>query len=193
MRHLFCGLMITLVGPAFAFAAGVGPTYSKDVAPFLKKYCVDCHNSNKAKAGFDLETYDSLVGEGKKGRAAVVAGNPDKSRVVMVLEGNGKQMPPRKSLQPDQKEVAKIRDWIADGAKNDLAKDAKKDVAKVDPKNDKAAAPAKKAPPKNAKPARGEDDDDDDVKERMLKRNGRAMAKDRGDRGRRKRDRDDDD
>ena len=69
MRHLFCGLMITLVGPAFAFAAGVGPTYSKDVAPFLKKYCVDCHNSNKAKAGFDLETYDSLVGEGKKGRA----------------------------------------------------------------------------------------------------------------------------
>src|SRR6516162_787710 len=115
MRQLFCGLMITLLGPAsFAFAAGAAPTYSKDVAPFLKKYCVDCHNSNKAKAGFDLETYDSLVGGGKKGRAAVVAGNPDKSRVVMVLEGNGKQMPPRKSLQPDQKEVAKIRDWIAD-------------------------------------------------------------------------------
>jgi mono/diheme cytochrome c family protein len=195
MRLLFYALLITLLGPAsLALAAGAAPTYSKDVAPFLKKYCVDCHNSNKAKAGFDLETYDSLVGEGKKGRAAVVPGNPDKSRVVMVLEGNGKQMPPRKSPQPDKKEVAKLRDWIADGAKNDLAKDAKKDIAKADPKKDKAIAAAKKAPAKNARPARSEDDDDDDdVKERMLKRNGREMAKERGDRGRRKGERDDDD
>src|SRR6202158_826018 len=184
MRHFFRALLITLLGPgSLAFAADVAPSYSKDVAPFLKKYCGDCHNSNKAKAGYDLESYDSLVREGKKGRTAVVAGEPDKSRVVMVLEGNGKQMPPRKCPQPDKKEGAKLRDWIADGAKNDIDKDAKKDAAKPDPKNNKADAAAKKAPDKNAKPARGEDDEDDDAKERVAKRRPREDEKGRGERG----------
>jgi mono/diheme cytochrome c family protein len=192
MRNLFRALLITLLGPgSLAFAADAAPSYSKDVAPFLKKYCADCHNSNKTKAGYDLGTYDSLVREGKKGRTAVVPGEPDKSRVVMVLEGNGKQMPPRKCPQPDKKEVAKLRDWIADGAKNDVAKDAKKDAAKLDPKNDKANAAAKMAPDKNAKPARGEDDND--AKERMVRRKPREGEKGRGEREKRNREEDDDD
>jgi hypothetical protein len=193
MRNLVRAMLVTLLGPvSLAFAADAAPSYSKDVAPFLKKYCGDCHNSNKTKAGYDLENYESLVREGKKGRTAVVPGEPDKSRVVMVLEGKGKQMPPRKSPQPEKKEVAKLRDWIADGAKNDAAKDAKKDTAKPDPKNDKPDAAAKKAPDKSAKPARGEDEDDD-AKERGAKRRAGEDEKERGERAKRKRDKDDDD
>jgi hypothetical protein len=192
MRIASWAVSITLAGPVcLAWGGDVAPSYSKDVAPFLKKYCADCHNNNKAKAGYDLDSYDSLIKEGRKGRTAVVAGEPDKSRIVMVLDGRGKAMPPRKSPQPDEKDVAKLKDWIKDGAKNDLVKndpkkvvaDAKKAVLNVD---------VKKMPDKNKKMRRGDDDDDDDDK-RTVRGKGREDDEKRAQRGKRQREGEDND
>ena len=41
------GLTLTLALPA----AAQDPSYVKDVRPFLDKYCVNCHQGAKAKAG----------------------------------------------------------------------------------------------------------------------------------------------
>src|SRR5262245_4043895 len=35
------------------------PTYKTKILPFLQKYCLECHNSNKAAGGLTLEGYQS--------------------------------------------------------------------------------------------------------------------------------------
>jgi len=166
MRHLYLGFAITLIAPAsIAFAGDApAPSYAKEVAPFFKKYCVECHNSDKAKAGYNLETYDGLIREAKKGRKAIVPNDPDASRALQCLEGNAKQMPPRKSAQPDKKEIKIVRDWIAAGAKNDVAK-----------------ADAKPVPNKPGNKVRRGDDDDDDDRYEKRKRDGRKGKREKDD------------
>jgi mono/diheme cytochrome c family protein len=161
MRNLFFSLATVLVGPASLAFAGDAPSYAKDVAPFFRKYCAECHNSDKAKAGFNLETYEGLTREARKGRKAVVPNEPDASRALQTLEGNAKPMPPRKSAQPDKKEIKLIRDWIAAGAKNDQQK-----------------ADVKPAPARARKAARGEEDDDENERERRKKYRGKRSEDD---------------
>ena len=94
------------------------PTYAKDVGPFIKKYCTECHGNAKAKAGVKLDgSYDSLMKASRRGNMLVDAGNPDKSVLLKCMNGSGyKKMPPRKSSsQPSKDEIAAIKTWIADG------------------------------------------------------------------------------
>lgn len=115
-----------------AFSTNVraeAPQYTKDIAPFLKTYCVACHNAKKAKARINLESYEAMMGATRKGQKIVVAGEPDKSRLLHTLEGKAKPMPPRKyAHQPKRDEIAPLREWIANGAKKD-EKDEKKSAS----------------------------------------------------------------
>jgi Planctomycete cytochrome C len=96
-------------------------SYVKDIRPFLDKYCVQCHKSTNAKAGLNLESYQSMLKGSKKGRKALVAGKPDESRLVTTTEGKSRPiMPPRNAkLKPTEKEVAQLRAWVAAGARDD--------------------------------------------------------------------------
>ncbi len=133
------------------FVASVGslyaqvPSYTNDVRPILNKYCVECHQGNKSKAAVNLESYESLMKGSKKGRKTVVPDQPDKSRLVMSVEGkSGHKMPPKKaSAQPTPKEIAVLRAWVEGGAKDDTSKqshleaslgaaDVREDFAKKD-------------------------------------------------------------
>jgi hypothetical protein len=99
-----------------------GPSYSRDLKPFLAKYCVECHNANTAKAGFNLDGFEALKKGGRKG-PAVVPGEPGRSMVVRVLSGQGKRMPPAKyTHQPKADDVEALKAWIAAGAKDDAEK-----------------------------------------------------------------------
>jgi len=104
-----------------AAAAEDPPSFSKDVKPFLTHYCVDCHGADKTKAGVKLDSYKSMM-EGSK-KKVIVPGKPDQSRLILVLTGHGKQMPPKKySAHPTTKEIAVVQAWIAAGAKDDTVK-----------------------------------------------------------------------
>ena len=110
-------LAATLLAGTTATAADA-PSFTKDVKPFLKTYCVECHGGDKTKAGLDLSTYDGLMKGGKK--KVITAGKPDDSGLVKVLTGGGKQMPPKTyKSQPTAKEIDVIKAWIKDGAKDD--------------------------------------------------------------------------
>jgi hypothetical protein len=112
------GALGLLLSAGMARAADA-PSYTKDVKPFLAKYCTDCHNARKAKAGVNLEDFQALMKGGRKG-VMVVPNKPDQSRLVRTMEGGKPVMPPRKyAQQPTRAEIALVRAWIAAGAKDD--------------------------------------------------------------------------
>jgi hypothetical protein len=97
-------------------------SYTRDVAPFVKTYCVECHRGARARARVRLdEGYDGLMKAGRRDQSMVAAGAPDKSVLLQCLAGSGfKTMPPRKyAAQPTRDEIAAVRAWIAAGARND--------------------------------------------------------------------------
>ena len=116
VRSLFALVAsFALIGSATA----ADPSYTKDVKPFLTKYCADCHTAKEAKAGFNFDTFAGLTKSGKKG-AAVVPEKPEKSLLLLTMTGGAKAMPPKKAAnKPTKAEIDMIRDWIKSGAKDD--------------------------------------------------------------------------
>ena len=121
MKALIPCLCLTLNFASANCLNAQGPSYAKDVRPFLDKYCVECHKGNKASRGVKLESYESFISASRKGRKLVAANDADKSLLLNCVEGTGgRKMPPKKaSKQPTAKEISVLRDWINAGAKDD--------------------------------------------------------------------------
>ena|SRR5579884_1519973 len=101
-----------------AAPAAAEVSYSKDVRPFLAKYCVECHNREKAHGGIALDRYADL----RKGNdPVVIPGQPDRSDLVRVLSTSSRKlMPPRMAARrPTAAEIAMIRAWVVAGARDD--------------------------------------------------------------------------
>lgn len=93
-------------------------SWSKQIHPLLNAQCLPCHASGARKAaGLDVTTIPALLKGGESG-PSVVRGKPDKSSLVLYIEGLKKpQMPMRhKAMSADQLNL--IREWIAAGAKS---------------------------------------------------------------------------
>lgn len=118
MRMLTLSLLVVpLIAPSVL--AADAPSFSRQVKPFLNRYCAECHNADEPKGGLNLESYKSLRQGGEKG-AVVVPGKADASRLVRLIEHKGKPfMPPKKAKQPALAEIAVLRAWIDAGAKDD--------------------------------------------------------------------------
>lgn len=172
MRQLrtWAAALLALVGGAgFTLAADDPPSYTKDVKPFLKTYCMDCHSGFRAKAGYSVATFDSLLKKGRGGSALVVPEKADESRLLLSMTGKTRRaMPPRNKPQPKAEEIAKVRDWIKAGAKDDTATEEKK----VDPKEDS------KKGDQTAAGKKGDDDDDGPGKKGGQKRGERRNKRD---------------
>jgi WD40 repeat protein len=117
MRFVLASLVtLGLVAPLHA---AEGPSFARQVRPFLARYCLECHNADKTKGELNLETFKTLSMGGKNG-PAVVPGKPDESRLVTLVEKKQKPvMPPEKAKQPTAAESAVLRTWVAAGAVDD--------------------------------------------------------------------------
>jgi hypothetical protein len=105
-------------------AADAPVSFNKDIKPFLAKYCAECHTGANAKEKIHVESFADLVKRSTKG-ALVVPGKPEQSLLVLTLEGKKKVMPPKKyETKPTAAEIAKVKAWIAAGAKDDSKTDA---------------------------------------------------------------------
>ena len=126
LRVALLTVAIVLGAGSLARATGDAPSYAKDVKPFLTKYCMDCHGNTRPKGGYSVTTFDNLLKKGRRG-AMVVPEKPDESRLLLTMAGKGKPMPPKNKPQPSADEVAKVREWVKGGAKDDApAADDKK-------------------------------------------------------------------
>jgi len=66
-----------------ASAADKEPSFTKDVKPFLAKYCLECHNARTQKGTLSLETFKAIM-DGSDAGPVIVPGQPDKSKLVLL-------------------------------------------------------------------------------------------------------------
>ncbi|MDB5311875.1 MAG: hypothetical protein JWO38_6077 [Gemmataceae bacterium] len=78
------------------------PTFKQKILPFLQKYCVDCHNADKASGGLTLDGYQTET-QARKNRK-------DWAAVQHVLAAG--EMPPKKKTQPAKDEKEFVVTWI---------------------------------------------------------------------------------
>ncbi|ODV41380.1 hypothetical protein AWV79_37010 [Cupriavidus sp. UYMMa02A] len=119
--------MLLALSAAGAMAREV--SFGKEVRPLLTQHCVSCHQGAAAPAGLDLlpkAAYANLAGVPSTGspQPRVAPADPDKSYLMhklagthMDVGGQGATMPlGAPPLEPAQ--IALIRQWIAEGARN---------------------------------------------------------------------------
>ena len=112
MRYItvICAALITSV------ASAEPVDYAKDVFPILQKYCVGCHTESDAEGGLVMESHAALIKGGESG-AAVTAGEPSSSRMILMATGRLEpKMPPEGEPAPNEDELALIAKWIEQGA-----------------------------------------------------------------------------
>ena len=95
--------------------------FAKDIHPLLKKSCLACHNTTKAKAGLNLESPQAILKGGDSGPAAVAG----KGAESLLLRSSAHQedpvMPPpgnkvnAPELTPEELGLLKL--WIDEGLK----------------------------------------------------------------------------
>jgi len=132
-------LFLTLT--ALATAAEI--SFSRQIAPILIDQCVECHCAGKAKGSYRLDTVELMLKAGDSETPPVVAGKPDESELYRLIATHEEddRMPKKADALPE-KETKLIRDWIASGAKLDVA-DQKAHLRTIVPDQEKTHAPAK--------------------------------------------------
>jgi Planctomycete cytochrome C len=97
-------------------------SFSADVQPILKQYCLECHVPGGAgylASGYDMSSYETFMKGGKFG-AFVIPGDPLDSNLIILVEGRAHptiRMPHgREKLSESEIEVLKA--WVQQGAKN---------------------------------------------------------------------------
>jgi hypothetical protein len=138
MRKILWALLLIVPGVAgLVLPAGTSGqsknlgqiSFKKDVQPVLGKYCLPCHaEESYNRSELSLDSFELLMKGGRHG-AGVVPGKPTESLLMAKLSDTppfGESMPvkPRR-LKPNEapkklsiEEVKLLKDWIAQGAKN---------------------------------------------------------------------------
>jgi WD40 repeat protein len=119
------GLLLTFTLPA-ARAADKDTlpdevSFYKDVRPIFQQHCNGCHQPAKPSGGFIMTARAELLKKGESEKSGVVPGQPDASNLIsQVTPHDGKKplMPRNQPPLPDR-DVALIKKWIAQGAKDD--------------------------------------------------------------------------
>ena len=126
-----------------ALAPAAEISFTRQVAPILLDQCIECHRSGKAKGGYRLDTIELMLKAGDSKTAPVLAGKPDESELYRLIATHEEddRMPKKADALPE-KDTKLIREWIASGAKLDVA-DKIALLRAIVPESEKAHAPEK--------------------------------------------------
>ncbi len=97
-------------------------SYYRDVRRIFQQHCQGCHQPAKPLGSFVMTEYADLLKAGDHKLAGVVPGQPDNSFIVeqITSKDGGKTATMPKNNEPlNAADIATIRKWIADGAKDD--------------------------------------------------------------------------
>ncbi|PHS15772.1 MAG: hypothetical protein COA78_04835 [Blastopirellula sp.] len=115
-RH-YITVCLCLIPTALFSAENQPVEYDQDIAPIFKKYCAGCHNDGDLEGDFSLESFAALT-KGTPEGPVFVPGKSGKSNIIRLLKSQDDDaMPPEDEPRPSQAEIAKIEQWISEGAK----------------------------------------------------------------------------
>src|SRR5262245_260029 len=112
---VFALIVLAVDGPR-ALADGKNPTFADDIAPVFKQHCTKCHGADAQKSDLNLATYATLQKGGASG-AIIVPGNPDKSRLFLLVDHREEPKMPSVSQKIPAEQIALIKLWIEQGAR----------------------------------------------------------------------------
>jgi mono/diheme cytochrome c family protein len=95
-------------------------SYAEDIAPIFRGWCVSCHQpggEGYEASQLDLTTYEGLMA-GTKFGPMVVPGEPDRSNLIVLIEGQADIRMPLGHKQLPSCLRRNIWTWIFQGAKN---------------------------------------------------------------------------
>lgn len=103
LRIALAGALLCIVNPARLPAAETpAGNFDKALRPYLQTYCDSCHNADKQKGDFRLDTLSKNVGS---------ENNPQWLEVMERI--NSGEMPPQKETKrPSAQESARVVEWI---------------------------------------------------------------------------------
>lgn len=116
---LMLSITRAIAGDAPSSAAKTDPAqlefFEKKIRPLLLENCNSCHGADKQKGGLRLDSRTAILSGGESG-AAVVPGEPEKSRLILAVHQTDKElsMPPKSKLTDEQ--VADLSAWVKLGA-----------------------------------------------------------------------------
>ena len=100
--------------------AGAPISYYQQVRPIFLANCQGCHQPAKAGGGYVMTGFESLAKPGESGEAPLVAGKPEASNLLeQIVVVDGKAVMPKGKPPLKPAEIELIRQWIAQGAKDD--------------------------------------------------------------------------
>src|SRR5262245_42169781 len=96
-------------------------SFYRDVRPIIQLHCQGCHQPAKAQGGYVMTAHKELMAAGDLGQPNVVPGKPESSMLLkQVTPQDGKPAAMPKGKDPlAEAQVALIRRWIAEGARDD--------------------------------------------------------------------------
>ncbi|MFM7564088.1 MAG: c-type cytochrome domain-containing protein, partial [Planctomycetota bacterium] len=121
MSAFLASSLVAQERPADGATAPAGEvSYAREIRPILLARCVGCHQGARTEGDYLMTDFDRLLGEGESGKAAVVPGKPDESFLIeQITPVDGRAEMPTEGPPLSEKEIALIRRWIEQGAKND--------------------------------------------------------------------------
>ncbi len=92
------------------------PTFVDDITPIVKLHCAKCHGADAQKGGLNLATFAEMQKGGGSG-AILVPGNAEKSRLFVLVDHRETPKMPSASQKIPAEQIATIKLWIEQGAK----------------------------------------------------------------------------
>ena len=132
---IFCGL-----APVMALAAPV--SFKTQIAPILRAQCQSCHGAQEAKGDYRVDSFTEVMRALEDEPARVLAAKPNESLFLkLLITADDDERMPQKADKLPAKQIALIRQWIAEGAKFD-GNNPKSTLAEIIPARKHVAAPA---------------------------------------------------
>jgi WD40 repeat protein len=92
-------------------------SFTRDIAPIFVAKCLACHNAEKAKGNYRLQSFDSLLKAGSSKDVPIVAGKPSESKLFQLITAtNEEDRMPQKDEPLARTQIAAIQKWIEQGA-----------------------------------------------------------------------------
>jgi len=96
--------------------AGHPVDFSKEIKPIFQTSCIQCHGRGKEKAGFRIDSRETMLKGGDSG-AAIVPGKSAESLIIALVQGvDPDEVMPKKGSRLTPAQVGLLRAWIDQGA-----------------------------------------------------------------------------